>query len=43
MLFDLTQMMSMIDHVVISVETSMIDSWRSLVKEFIELIRMSPQ
>ena len=35
-------MMSMADPVVITVETLRIDSGRSLVKEFIELIHMNP-
>ena len=40
-LSDLTHMMSMDDHVAISVETPRIDSWCSLEKEFTELIRMN--
>ena len=41
-LSDLTHVMSMVDPVVISVETPMIDSWCSLEKEFTKLIRMNP-
>ena len=37
-----THMMSMVDHVVIGVETLRIDSECSLDKEFIKLIRMNP-
>ena len=40
-LFDLTHMMSMDNHVAIDVETSRIDSRSSLEKEFIELIRIN--
>ena len=35
-------MMSMVDHVAISMETLWIDSGCSLEKEFTELIRMNP-
>ena len=41
-LFDLTRMMSMVDHVAISAKTLMIDSGCSLEKEFTELIQMNP-
>ena len=41
-LFDLTHMMSMVDPLAISVETSMIDSECSSEKEFTELICMKP-
>ena len=41
-LFGLTHMMSMTNHVAISVETLLIDSGSSLEKEFTELIRMNP-
>ena len=41
-LFDLTQMMSMVDPATIGVETLRIDSGCSLEKEFIELIHMNP-
>ena len=41
-LSDLTHMMSMVDHVVIGVETPRIDSGCSFEKEFTELIRMNP-
>ena len=37
-----THMMSMADHIAISVETLKIDSGCSLEKEFTELIRMNP-
>ena len=37
-----THMMSMADPIAIGVETLMIDSGRSLEKEFTELIRMNP-
>ena len=37
-----THMMSMIDHIAISVETLRIDSGCSLEKEFTELIHMNP-
>ena len=40
-LFDLTSMMSMVDHVAIGVKTLKIDSRCFLEKEFIELIRMN--
>ena len=40
-LFDLTHVMSMIDHVAIDVETPRIDSGCSLEKEFTELIYMN--
>ena len=40
-LFDLSHMMSMTNHVAISVETHMIDSKCSLEKEFTELIYMN--
>ena len=37
-----SHMMSMADHIAISVETLRIDSGRSLKKDFAELIRMNP-
>ena len=37
-----THMMSMVNHVVISIETLRIDSGCSLKKEFTEFIRMNP-
>ena len=40
-LFDPNHMMSMVDHVAISVETLRIDSRCSLEKEFTELIHMN--
>ena len=41
-LSDLTHMMSMADHVAVSVETLKMDSGCSLEKEFTELICMNP-
>ena len=41
-LSNLTHIMSMVDHVVISVETPRINNGCSLEKEFTELIRMNP-
>ena len=41
-LFDPTHMMSIVDHIVIDVETLRIDRRCSLEKEFTELIRINP-
>ena len=41
-LFDPTHMMSIVDPMAISVETTKIDNGCSLEKELIELIRMNP-
>ena len=41
-LYDLTHMMSIVDPMVISLESPRIDSGCPLEKEFIELIHMNP-
>ena len=41
-IYNITHMMSMVDYVVIGVETPRIDSRLSLAKEFIELICTNP-
>ena len=41
-LSDSTHMMSMVDPIIISVETLKIDSGCSMEKEFIELIHLNP-
>ena len=41
-LADPTRMISMVNHIAISVKTVRIDSWCSLEKEFTKLICMNP-